>query len=154
MHVVHTDKLTLRPGVEGDAPEVTALFLASRRDALSFLPEIHTDEETRHFIANVVFASCVVWVAELDGRIVGFMALNGHHLDHLYVRPGYYRRGVGSALMAKARTFSPDKLTLYTFQRNIRARAFYEDLGFRAVEFGDGSENEEGEPDVLYEWLR
>jgi ribosomal protein S18 acetylase RimI-like enzyme len=41
----------------------------------------------------------------------------------------------------------------FTFQRNESASAFYEAHGFRIVDLNDGSRNEEGEPDVLYEWL-
>jgi ribosomal protein S18 acetylase RimI-like enzyme len=43
-------------------------------------------------------------------------------------------------------------IRLYTFQENDGARRFYERHGFRAIEFGDGSNNEENCPDVLYEW--
>jgi len=42
-------------------------------------------------------------------------------------------------------------LELYTFARNEGARRFYERHGFRAIAFGQ--ENEENEPDVLYEWV-
>jgi RimJ/RimL family protein N-acetyltransferase len=42
-------------------------------------------------------------------------------------------------------------LRLYTFQCNEGARRFYERNGFTAVAFGDGSGNEEGEPDIRYE---
>ena len=42
-------------------------------------------------------------------------------------------------------------LRLYTFQSNEGARRFYERHGFAAVAFGDGSDNEEREPDVRYE---
>ena len=42
-------------------------------------------------------------------------------------------------------------LRLYTFARNEGARRFYERHGFVAVAFGDGSGNQEGEPDVRYE---
>ena len=47
----------------------------------------------------------------------------------------------------------PGGLTLWTFERNARAWAFYEARGFVASEFTDGSRNEEREPDVLYAWL-
>jgi hypothetical protein len=47
---------------------------------------------------------------------------------------------------------SPGPLTLWTFQRNTAARAFYERRGFTAVELTDGSSNEESEPDVRYVW--
>ena len=49
----------------------------------------------------------------------------------------------------KPRSVAPDDCDLFTFQRNERARAFYEAHGFRIVNLSDGSRNEEGEPDVL-----
>lgn len=47
---------------------------------------------------------------------------------------------------------SRGELSLYTFQRNSAARAFYEGHGFVAEAYDDGSRNEEKEPDVLYRW--
>ena len=93
-----------------------------------------------------------VWVARRKGGIVGFLALDGDHVDQLYLRPGFYRAGIGSRLLAVAMAASPEGLNLYTFQCNARARAFYEAHGFQTLRFGDGSETEEGEPDVLYAW--
>ena len=40
---------------------------------------------------------------------------------------------------------------LHTFTRNEGARRFYKRHGFVAVAFGEGSSNEEREPDVRYE---
>ena len=53
-------------------------------------------------------------------------------------------------MLADAAAATP-VLRLYTFARNAGARRFYERHGFVAVAFGDGSANEEGEPDVRYE---
>jgi GNAT superfamily N-acetyltransferase len=145
--------VTLRPATTDDATAIATLFLASRREALPYLPEVHTDAETFAWMEQVVLARGDVWVAEFDGRIVGFMAVNGDHLDHLYLLPGYQRRGIGDRLLAKAKELSPDRLELWAFQRNAPARAFYEARGFVAVEFGDGSGNEERTPDVRYEWV-
>jgi ribosomal protein S18 acetylase RimI-like enzyme len=146
--------IEIRKAVAGDVGAVAELFIASQADALPFVAKLHTPDETRAFIANDVFRNCDMWVATEEGHIVGMMALAGTHLDHLYLMPGHYRRGIGTKLLAKARELSPEKLTLYAFQANARARAFYERHGFAAVEFGDGSGNEAGEPDVLYEWRR
>jgi GNAT superfamily N-acetyltransferase len=149
--------LVLRPATPADAGAVADVFLASRRDALPYLPALHSDEETRRWIADVVVPTGGAWVAVLDARVVGFAALTGagcDHLDHLYVLPGFYGRGIGSALLSKAKTLSPGRLRLFTFQRNVRARAFYEARGFTVVDLNDGSRNEEREPDVLYEWVR
>jgi GNAT superfamily N-acetyltransferase len=92
-----------------------------------------------------------VWVAESAGTIAGFFSLKDERLEHLYVRPGHQGSGVGSALLGKARALSPKRLELYTFLRNQGARRFYERHGFQAVAFG--RDNEENEPDVLYEWV-
>lgn len=142
----------IRKARAADVAEVAELFIASQAEAVPFLANLHTAQETRAFIANQVFQQCDVWVAVEGSRIVGMLALNEGHLDHLYLLPGFYRRGIGTLLLEKAKELSPRKLTLYAFQRNSRARAFYEHHGFVAAEFGDGSANEAGEPDILYEW--
>jgi GNAT superfamily N-acetyltransferase len=143
-------ELTLRAAVVQDGAAIGALFLASRRDALPYLPELHSDEETLRWIVGTLIPTRIVWVAESGESIVGFFALKGEELEHLYIHPEYFRRGVGQQLLAKARELSPERLHLFTFQRNSRARAFYEAHGFVATEFSDGSRNEEHEPDVKY----
>ena len=148
--------ITLRQAGPADGPAIAQLFTASRRDALPYLPELHTEDDTLDHFTNTVPARCEVWVAEEGGRLIGFMAWNAEteHLDHLYLLPGRYRQGLGTKLLDKAKALSRGKIQLYAFQRNARARAFYERHGFTAIWFGDGAENEEGEPDVLYEWIR
>ena len=59
---------------------------------------------------------------------------------------------VTQELMALAKERRPDGLELYTFQINERARRFYEHHGFVVAALGDGTGNEEGQPDVLYRW--
>jgi GNAT superfamily N-acetyltransferase len=135
-----------------DAAEIAELYLASRTDALPFLRRVHCDAETRRWIADTLLTTRETWIARSDERIIGVLALQGEDLDQLYLLPGWYRRGIGSLLLAKAKELSPTRLTLFTFQRNVRARAFYEAHGFHIIEMGDGTGNEEGEPDILYEW--
>jgi GNAT superfamily N-acetyltransferase len=141
----------IRRALPPDAGEVAEVFLASRRDGLPYLPELHTDAETQQWIARLIH-DAEVWVAELEGRIAGLMVLDGEHLDQLYVAPGAQGGGVGSRLVELAKLRSPRRLLLWAFQRNQRARAFYERRGFVTVELTNGSANEEREPDVLYEW--
>jgi GNAT superfamily N-acetyltransferase len=142
----------LRPAEPRDADDIAEIHLASRREAMPWLPEVHSDEETYAWVAGVVLPQREVWVAEVDGRVVGVAALEGDFLEQLYILPGYQGLGIGSALFDKARELRPHGLSFYAFQRNARAREFYERRGCIIVEFGDGSGNEEGEPDVLYRW--
>jgi GNAT superfamily N-acetyltransferase len=119
---------------------------------MPFLPDLHSDEETREWIRDVVLVRDEVWVAAAGERVDGFLAMNGDVLDHLYVAPRLHGGGVGSALLAKAKQLRPEGFKLWVFQRNTQARGFYEARGMRVVETTYGSGNEEQEPDAVYEW--
>jgi ribosomal protein S18 acetylase RimI-like enzyme len=142
----------LRRARPEDAPAIAETHLSSRRHGLPYLPEVHTDAETHHWVAEVMLPQQEVWVAEIAGEVAGFAALHEGWLEHLYISPGHQGRGLGSALLDLAMSRNPGGLQLYAFQRNERARRFYEQRGFIAEWFGDGSDNEEGEPDVRYRW--
>jgi GNAT superfamily N-acetyltransferase len=142
----------LRRARPSDASAIAALHLAARRHDMPYLPELHSDEEVRAWMRHTLLPKAEVWIAEIAGRPVGYLALVDDILDHLYVAPEHQGHGVGSLLLAKAKALRPAGLQLYAFQRNGRARAFYEARGFAPVLFSDGAGNEEREPDVLYEW--
>jgi ribosomal protein S18 acetylase RimI-like enzyme len=144
--------VTIRRGTVDDAAAAADAYLTSRRGAGALIPRLrHTDDDVRAWFASVVLVEREVWLAEREGRIIGEMVLRGEVVDHLYVRPEAQRRGVGTRLLAEAKR-GRGRLRLYTFQSNEPARDFYEKHGFKAVAFGDGTGNEEGAPDVLYEW--
>jgi GNAT superfamily N-acetyltransferase len=142
----------LRQARPSDAVAIAALHLAARREAMPYLPALHGDDEVRAWMRDTLLPRAEVWIAEIAEEPVGYLALVDDILDHLYVAPGHQGRGVGSLLLAKAKALRPAGLRLYTFQRNRRARAFYGARGFAPVGFSDGAGNQEGEPDVLYEW--
>jgi GNAT superfamily N-acetyltransferase len=145
------ERLRIRPAEGEDADPIARLFLASKA-TLTFLPNVHTDEETFHFIANIVLRDQDVLVAETNGEISGFLAVHGDMVEHLYVRPDLLRRGIGSALLQRAKERLPSGFRLWVFQENVPARRFYERHGLRLVEETDGGRNEERTPDALYEW--
>lgn len=149
----------MKPGVEicparlEDASEIAEIHMAARATAMPWLAVVHSPREVRLHFETVVLPGTDVWVARIDGVITGFMALRGHWIDHLYLAPDIWRQGLGRRLLQEAMATRPE-LELWTFQRNDRARRFYESFGFIAVEFTDGSANEEREPDVRYVWKR
>ena len=140
----------IRPAEERDADAIAAVHRTSMREALPYLPDLHTADEERAWVANILLPQQEVWVAAAGGRVVGFAALDGDMLAQLYILPGEQGRGIGSALLAKAMARRPAGMRLYAFQRNTRARGFYERRGFVAVRRTDGRGNEERAPDVLY----
>ncbi len=145
-------QVRLRPATQADAETITEILLTSRRRAMPYLRQLYTDAQARTWIEGHVLVECDVTVALLAERVVGFIAVRAGFLDHLYVTPDAQSRGVGSRLLAAAKAARPDGLRLYVFQRNTNACGFYEKHGFTLVALDDGTRNEEGEPDALYEW--
>ena len=143
----------LRRALPEDAALLADIHLRARRESMSYLPDAYSPEEVLAWIKEVMPAHEEVWVAEDDGRVIGFFALSDDLLYHLYVHPELHGRGAGSALLDLVKELRPNGFRLWVFQRNVQAREFYEHRGMRLVELTDGSRNEEHEPDALYEWL-
>jgi GNAT superfamily N-acetyltransferase len=144
--------VVLRRATALDADEIADVWLAAFAATYAF-PPANTADEVRASVREIVVGAQEAWVAEEPaGTIAGFMSLTETMLDQLYLRPAATGRGLGSRLVELARSRRPRGLDLYTFQVNEGARRFYERHGFVAVDFGDGSGNEEGQPDVRYRW--
>jgi GNAT superfamily N-acetyltransferase len=143
---------TLRGGRPEDAEALASIHHRSREAAMPWLPVLHDETETQGWMRDIVLASQEVLVAERNSRPVGFAAVEGDRLEQLYVEPEAIGTGVGRALLDAVKAERPAGLSLYVFARNTRARRFYEAAGFVLVAEGDGSANEEREPDCTYRW--
>lgn len=119
----------VRPATAADARPMADLWLRSRKASVPDIPPpAHSDNEVRGFFTDKVVPEREAWVATSDDRLLALLVLDGIDIDQLYVEP-----------------------ELWTFQTNAGPRRFYERHGFVAVQFTDG-DNEEGAPDVRYEW--
>lgn len=149
---------TLRAALIEDSRDAAEVLLSSRKEFLPFAPIAHSEAEVHQWVREVLIPSGEVTVASVGSRVVGVLAVTRETgiswIDQLYVAPGYTGRGVGSLLLRHALSVLEFPIRLYTFQANGRARMFYERHGFAAIVFSDGSANEEGCPDVLYELAR
>jgi GNAT superfamily N-acetyltransferase len=121
------------------------------RATMTYLPNLHTEADTRAFIRHVV-RDLETFVAVRRSAIVGFAALRESWLDHLYVHPSRFRAGTGAKLFNEVQFQRPDGLQFWVFQQNGGARRFYERHGCALARMTDGSANEEKVPDALYVW--
>ena len=147
-----TAGVEFRRATVADSDAVADVYLASFKQALPSVRLAHDDDDVRGYVRDVLVAQTECWVATDEGRIVAMMSLTPGWVGQLYVAPDRLGEGIGRRLLDLAKERSAGKLQLWTFQVNDRARRFYEHNGFVAVEFTDGSKNEEREPDIRYLW--
>jgi GNAT superfamily N-acetyltransferase len=157
----HSSTITLRSARPEDADAIADLMRSSKAAAMPWLAVPHTAEEDRNWVATVLLPEQDVWLATVDDgagngspaeRIAGVLALTPGHLEQLYVATDRQGAGVGRLLVDHGKRLHPAGLELWVFQRNARARRFYENAGFVLAELTDGAATEEREPDARYVW--
>lgn len=142
--------VTFRPAADDDVPALAAVHLTARR-AAPMPPAAHTESEVRAWLGGRL-AHDEVWVAEVDGEVAAYARLGRDWLDDLYVVPRMARQGIGSALLDLAKQQRSAGFSLWVFEENRPARAFYRRHGLLELEHTDGSANEERVPDVRMAW--
>jgi putative acetyltransferase len=135
-----------------DADEIANLFLKTFRVEFPSIQLIHPDKETRQWFREVFLPGATTWVAVDDNLIVSFMSLKDNTIEKIFTDPHYQGRGTGTKLIDLAKEMHPEGLRLTTFSINHRARKLYEQLGFKLTGTDNGQNNEENEPEVVYEW--
>jgi putative acetyltransferase len=147
--------MEIRPARSEEFLPLTRLYVRARND-MDYLPPVPDEHVER--IAEVIRKHDEVWVADDEGRLLGFLAiehstnLEAPVLERLYVEPAEQSSGVGSALLDQTKALRPQQIYLWVFQKNTGAIRFYERHGFHLVKLTDGAENMEREPDALYTW--
>lgn len=72
-------------------------------------------------------------VAELDGRVVGFVGVDGDELAWLYVDPAHHGQGVGRSLLREGLRLARGKPWTIVLAGNEPAIRLYQSEGFREV---------------------
>jgi len=146
--------IALRPATDADAERVFEVLYFSRKALLPYAC-LRTEDDVRNWTRSVLLPAGGITLALAEGSIAGVVgtqrADGTSWITQLYVAPESVGQGVGSRLLSHALAALPRPVRLWCFQRNTRARRFYERRGFEPVSFTDGSGNEERLPDVLYE---
>jgi GNAT superfamily N-acetyltransferase len=128
----------IRPYAPADWDQLCAVHDASRSDELQtsgLLDAFLTLEQTAE---NEGLFDGQVFVHELDGEVLGFMAFAENELTWLYVRPLAYRRGVGRALLRHAIEACAGNLSTEVLLGNEPALQLYLSEGFRILQRVDG----------------
>ncbi|MEU7182335.1 MULTISPECIES: GNAT family N-acetyltransferase [Streptomyces] len=143
----------VRRAEPADSAAIARIHQASRQATMPYLPpQRRTHEQVTSWVREVTLPQCHTLVATRGPELLGYAAVRGEVLEHLYLRPDVRRHGIGTLLLTAARRLSPGGLTLHVFQLNTAARAFYAHHGFTVIATGDGGDNMENLPELTLRW--
>jgi len=132
------ERLTIRTASEADAAALSeiirrALREVNARDYEPAIIEAIAANFSRDKLLEAI-RSRPVFVAALDGEIVGTGSLEGTTVRSMFVRPDHERRGIGAALMRKIEALAiARRIERLVLQSSITAEGFYRRHGFEAV---------------------
>lgn len=121
--------ISIRPAhLPAEAEVLFQLWDASCRATHTFLSTDDIDALAPD--VRAALAHLEVWVADMDKeQCLGWMGLEGNHVEALFVAPENFGRGVGTALLDHART-AQGELLLDVNEQNPAALEFYKRKGF------------------------
>lgn len=134
----------IRRATPSDAEAISAIWEVICAERIySAVNRPFTPEQVRQYLTSLSDREGV-FVAEVDGKIVGFQSLDRwaqftDSFDHVgtvgtFVLPDWRGRGIGRSLAEHtftfARTHGYEKLVIYVRASNTGAQAFYQGLGF------------------------
>ena len=133
----------IRPVIATDHAALVALWEAAVRATHDFLGE----EDIAFFRGFLpgIFGHLDVQVAELDGRVAGFIGTSARHIEALFVDPSLHRHGIGRQLLDAVLAIDPRlPWTVDVNEQNPGATRFYERYGF--VRIGRSELDASGRP--------
>ncbi|QDU89459.1 putative N-acetyltransferase YjaB [Pirellulimonas nuda] len=114
-----------------DLEAVLSSWEQAARLAHPFLAEEFLAQERKN-LPELYLPNAETWVAEIDGAAVGFVALIGNEIGGLFLLPSHHGKGIGRALVDKAREVR-GTLEVEVFSRNSIGRRFYANCGFEEI---------------------
>jgi GNAT superfamily N-acetyltransferase len=139
-NVIAMPRLVIRPGTVVDRDAVVAMVSGVWRETYDghLPPESITTPDAGHIADLVGNPAQQGWVATLGERLVGYGSVTANCVDQIWIAAGMRRRGIGSALLARAiegireRGFAFAQAGCEDFNRP--ARQFLEAKGWRLID--------------------
>ena len=132
----------VRPAQAADHAALVDVWRRSVEASHDFLPP-DAVEEIEAEVRRALPAVAELWLAEAGGVAAAFLGCTGNHVDMLFVAPEFFRRGLGTALLAHARR-RHGALAVEVNEANAGACAFYRARGF--MQTGRSPVDSEGRP--------
>jgi putative acetyltransferase len=121
--------------------DATQLFELRRKSIIALAPKGMSVPQAETWAANLTVAGMErkiremeIWVAELNGRIVGWGAIRGDRLEGLYTDPEFAGRGIGTELLTKLEGLMRERdIRTVSTEASLNAEGFYLRRGYEPV---------------------
>ena len=125
---------TMRELRPADLDAISRVHWRACRSAYRFMNWSYSEDAVRRWYAGKLAEWDWDRVACVGGRVVGYVAATGPHVDQLFVDPDHQRAGIGTSLLTAMLERRLRPATLHVFALNAPARTFYERFGFRPAD--------------------
>lgn len=129
--------MLIRAIKESDRPALEQLCLTTRQHKFPWLDKkvLRLEDFSRDTAGELI------WVAEQDGQVVGFVSAwdSENYIHNLFVLPDYARRGIGTALLEECLKNIGRPARLKCVSENLPALAFYRAMGWQTISEGVGA---------------
>lgn len=134
---------------KSDIDRVAEIWLDTNLKAHDFISEQYW--RGNFDMVKEMFPQAEVYVYESDGKVQGFIGLDGEYIEGIFVSDEMQSRGIGKALLDHAKS-RKSELRLNVYQKNTRAIRFYQREGFSVR--SEGLDEAVGEKDYLMVWKK
>lgn len=127
--------MNIRPYIKNDWEFICNIFDRAKPDEMRYscdLKAIKPLKEDEHL--KTFFKKSEIFVAEINGKVVGFSGYYGSLVSWLIVDPEYYRQGIGRKLLHKVLSYLGEKAYLNVAKFNEPAKNLYFSEGFQIVQ--------------------
>ena len=121
--------------------DASRLYDVRRRSILELAPPMMLGAEAERWAARLTRSGMAqklreleVWVAELDGTVVGWGAIRDDRLEGLYAAPEFAGQGIGAGLLGMLEGLLREReFPAVHAEASSNARGFYLRRGYRAT---------------------
>lgn len=132
-----------------DIEKISAIWLKENLKAHSFISEDYW--KSNFSMVKAMLPDAEVYVYEENGKVCGFIGINGSYIEGIFVESEKQSKGIGRELLSYAKEMKSE-LSLNVYRKNERAVSFYEREGFEIK--SESIDRMTGEEDLEMLWVR
>jgi len=124
----------IRKYIKSDDQAIIDTWYSASKVAHPFLTMDFLKSEEEN-IRNIYLPNTETYVYEVNGEVIGFIALMGNEVGAIFLDPDYHGHGIGYRLMEFVSKLY-NELEVEVFKKNSIGRAFYKRFGFTFLSEG------------------